>query len=149
MAGRGTMNPSTHDLQTGTGIPQRTETTMSGFGVSKTPAPRPECCSSLWRTVACLVGVQADPRLARQAKQRSNLISDQPVPRVLAQGRSEVREVRYQFFDSTLTVGALVLSMTFDRNLTGRIASWRLSPGKHLVHAGVGLLVVVALSWSL
>ena len=43
-------------------------------------------------------------------------------------------------------VGALGFYMTYDRNLTGRVATWRLAPRKQLVYAGVGLLVVVALS---
>ncbi len=43
-------------------------------------------------------------------------------------------------------VGALGFFMTYDPNLTGRAAIWRLAPRKQLVHAGVGLLVVVALS---
>ncbi|MBA3612953.1 MAG: hypothetical protein H0W49_08580 [Nitrospirales bacterium] len=50
------------------------------------------------------------------------------------------------------TVGALGFFMTYDPNLTGRAAIWRLAPRKQLVHAGVGLLVVIALSpvlfWS-
>lgn len=49
-------------------------------------------------------------------------------------------------------VGALGLSLTYDPRFTGPGARWRVDPRKQLVHAGVGLLVVVALSpvlvWS-
>lgn len=38
------------------------------------------------------------------------------------------------------------ISITYDPRLTGRVAIWRLVPRKQLVHAGVGLLVVIALS---
>ncbi len=49
-------------------------------------------------------------------------------------------------------VGALGLSLTYDPRFTGPVAIWRVAPRKQLVHAGVGLLVVIALSpvlvWS-
>lgn len=48
--------------------------------------------------------------------------------------------------DISGTVAALGFSITYDPRFTGRGAAWRSAPGKHLVHAGVGLLVVVALS---
>lgn len=43
-------------------------------------------------------------------------------------------------------VGALGLYVSYDLRFTGRVAKWRLSPRKQLVHAGVGLLLVIALS---
>lgn len=43
-------------------------------------------------------------------------------------------------------VGALGIYITYDPRLTGRVAIWRLAPRKQLVHAGVGLLLVIALS---
>ncbi len=48
--------------------------------------------------------------------------------------------------DALGAVSALGCFMTYDPNLTGRVATWRVAPRKQLVHAGVGLLVVVALS---
>ena len=48
--------------------------------------------------------------------------------------------------DVSGAVAALGFSVTYDARFTGRVATWRLAPRKHLVHAGVGLLVVIALS---
>jgi hypothetical protein len=41
---------------------------------------------------------------------------------------------------------ALGFYITYDPRFTGPVATWRLAPRKQLVHAGVGLLVVIALS---
>ncbi len=49
-------------------------------------------------------------------------------------------------FDVLGAVGGLGLYITYDPRLRGRVATWRLAPRKQLVHAGVGLLVVIALS---
>jgi len=43
-------------------------------------------------------------------------------------------------------VCVLGLYATYDRNITGRLAVWRQAPWKHLVHAGVVLLTLTALS---
>ncbi|HSF09586.1 MAG TPA: hypothetical protein VLA60_09230 [Nitrospirales bacterium] len=48
--------------------------------------------------------------------------------------------------DVSGAVAALGMYVTYDSRFTGRVATWRLAPRKHLVHAGVGLLVVIALS---
>ncbi|MGB5053041.1 MAG: VanZ family protein [Nitrospirales bacterium] len=48
--------------------------------------------------------------------------------------------------DVSGAVAALGLYVTYDARFTGRVAVWRLSPRKQLVHAVVGLLVVIALS---
>jgi uncharacterized protein YfiM (DUF2279 family) len=48
--------------------------------------------------------------------------------------------------DVSGAVAALGFSVTYDPRFTGRVATWRLAPRKHMVHAGVGLLVVIALS---
>ncbi|MDH4193080.1 MAG: VanZ family protein [Nitrospirota bacterium] len=41
---------------------------------------------------------------------------------------------------------ALGLYATYDRNLTGRSVVWRQAPRKYMVHIGVGLVLVVAMS---
>lgn len=69
----------------------------------------------------------------------------------LTEGVQSFSSVRFAEWSDLLldilgAVGALGLFMTFDRNLTGRVATWRLAPRKQLVHAGIGLLVMAALS---
>ncbi|HBP90219.1 MAG TPA: hypothetical protein DD706_21295 [Nitrospiraceae bacterium] len=69
----------------------------------------------------------------------------------LAEGMQSFNSSRFAEWSDFLlnvlgAVGALGLSFTYDPRFTGCVATWRLAPKKYLVHAGVGLLVVIALS---
>ena len=70
---------------------------------------------------------------------------------VVSEGLQLLSSSRYGEWSDLLldvlgSVCALGLYATYDRNLTGSLAGWRQAPRKYMVHAGVGLLVVVALS---
>lgn len=49
------------------------------------------------------------------------------------------------FRDVAGAVCALGLFLTFDRDLTGRLALWRQSPRKQFIYAGVGIVVLIVL----
>jgi VanZ family protein len=48
--------------------------------------------------------------------------------------------------DMAGAVCALGLFLTYDRDLKGRLAWWRQPPRKHIIYAGVGLVVLIVLS---
>ena len=69
----------------------------------------------------------------------------------LTEGVQSLSSTRFAEWSDLLLdlVGAICvlgLYATYDRNLTGRLAVWRQGPWKHLVHAGVVLLTLIALS---